>query len=262
MNPYLTIFNRQIPLYGMFFYLGIALAAALALLLCRKKQIAWYDVAYSGVYTMIGAVLGAKLLFLVVSMRQIITEHIPLEAVIKGGFVFYGGLLGGAAGLLIYIKQFRMQEQAIRLCHLYVTVLPLGHALGRVGCFFAGCCYGIPHDGFLSHTYHTAMGSTPLGTPLLAVQLIEAACLCLLFLLLLVVFLKSKQNSGAGILLYATLYPLMRFLLEFFRGDTERGKLLGLSTSQWVSLAILTASGIYGICRLLGSRRDTAKIDQ
>ncbi len=239
MLPYLTIFNRQIPLYGIFFYFGIALAATVAILLSHKKQIAWYDVAYSAVYVMIGAVLGAKILFLAVSFQQIIAEQIPLEAVIKGGFVFYGGLLGGAAGLFIYLLQFRMQEQAVRLCQLYATVLPLGHAFGRVGCFFAGCCYGIPHDGLFSHIYHVSMGNTPLGVPLLAIQLIEAACLLVLFGILLIAYLKSKPNSLTVVVLYIYAYSVIRFTLEFFRGDIERGTYFGLSTSQWVSLLLL-----------------------
>ncbi|MBQ7347832.1 MAG: prolipoprotein diacylglyceryl transferase [Clostridia bacterium] len=257
MKPYITILERQIPIYGIFFYTGILIAATAALLICRRKKVAWYDVAYSAVYVMIGAILGAKLLFLAVSFRQIITEHIPFTAVLKGGFVFYGGLLGGVLGLLIYIKQFRMRMN--ELCEIYATVLPLGHAFGRVGCFFAGCCYGIPYDGRLSYTYHYSIGNTPTNTPLLPIQLIETMGLLLIFAILLIVYLKNREKAdGTIVLLYLILYPILRFILEFFRGDMERGKYGWFSTSQWVSLALFCGVIIYLVCKKAISRKKQA----
>lgn len=241
--PYFTILNREIPIYGICFYTGILIAAFVALCICVRKEIAWYDIAYSGVFVMIGAVLGAKLLFLAVSFRQIIAEHIPFIAVLKGGFVFYGGLLGGMIGLFIYAKQFRMRIK--NLCEIYATVLPLGHAFGRLGCFFAGCCYGIPYNGILNCTYHISMGNTPVHTPLLPIQLIEAVGLTVIFALLLTVYFKTEERCGITTVLYCVLYPLLRFTLEFFRGDTERGKYLWFSTSQWVSLIILFGVILY-----------------
>ena len=104
MQPYFLLFGRQIPIYGICFYAGIAVAAAFALIICKRRGIERYDVAYSGVYTMIGGILGAKLLFLVVSYRQIIELQLNFTEIIKGGFVFYGGLLGGLAGMAIYAK--------------------------------------------------------------------------------------------------------------------------------------------------------------
>lgn len=246
MKPYIFVFDREIPLYGIFFYLGIAVAALVALLICRRKKVAWYDVAYSGVYTMIGGLLGAKLLFLAVTFPKIIEEQIPLMAVLRGGFVFYGGMLGGLLGLFIYVKQFHMRMG--ELLEIYATVLPLGHALGRVGCFFAGCCYGIPHDGALSHTYLYSIGSTPVGVPLLPIQLIEAVGLLLIFLLLLTVYWRGR-HCGTAVVLYLTVYPILRFVLEFFRGDVERGGLGYLSTSQWVSLGILTVTLLFFLLR-------------
>ena len=185
---------------------------------------------------MVGAFLGAKLLFIAVSLKQIIEYDISLVGVIKGGFVFYGGLLGGALGLYIYVKQFKLRF--FEYADIYATVLPIGHALGRVGCFFAGCCYGIPHDGLFSHTYTATVGTTPLGVPLLAIQLIEAIALFLLFLALLTVFLLSRQRLGFCSTVYAISYAVLRFALEFFRGDKGRGVFI-FSTSQWISLLIL-----------------------
>ena len=243
MKPYILVFDRQIPVYGIFFYLGIIVAVTVALLICRRKRVEWYDVAYSGVYAMIGGILGAKLLFLAVSFPQIIAEQIPLVAVLKGGFVFYGGLLGGLLGLFIYVKQFHMHMG--ELLEIYATVLPLGHAFGRVGCFFAGCCYGIPYDGALSHTYRYSIGNTPIDVPLLPIQLIESVGLLLIFLVLLTVYWRGKERCGTVVILYLTVYPILRFVLDFFRGDVERGALGLFSTSQWVSFGILSATLLF-----------------
>ncbi len=240
MKYYIVLFGKQIPLYGLFFYIGIFAAALLAVLLCKRKKIEKFDIVCSAIYTMIGAIVGSKLLFLIVSFRQIIELQLDLVAIIKGGFVFYGGFLGGLLGLFIYAKQFKLEF--LPLLNLYATVLPLGHAFGRVGCFFGGCCYGVPHQGFLSVTYEETLGLTPLHTPLLAIQLIEAFFLLVIFAILLIVFLRTKDSFCFATNIYLFCYSLLRFTLEFWRGDAERGGLWSLSTSQWVSLGLFIAA--------------------
>lgn len=236
MSPYITILGKQLPLYGIFFYIGIAVASISAFLLSRKKQLPSFDIVGSAIYVMTGALLGSKLLFIAISFQEIIRYEISFLGMIKGGFVFYGGLIGGVLGLIIYVRQYKLNF--FDFADLYATVLPLGHAFGRVGCFFAGCCYGVPNNGFLSYTYTMSAGTTPIGVPLLAIQLIEAFFLLLLFFLLLILFLHQSKKSGFCCTVYASAYATLRFILEFFRGDKERGLLL-FSTSQWVSIAIL-----------------------
>lgn len=238
MSPFITIFGRQLPTYGVLIWCGIAVSVAVALCICKRKGTDREEIIFSGVYTMVGALIGAKLLFILVSLPTIIAERINPLALLWGGFVFYGGLIGGALGLFIYCKQFKMSFK--ELAETYATVLPLGHAFGRVGCFFAGCCYGIEYDGALSYTYSTALAETPIGVPLLPIQLIEAVCLLVVFALLLTVYLKSGKETGKVLPLYLLCYSLLRFVLEFFRGDRARGILL-LSTSQWICIGLLCA---------------------
>lgn len=238
MRPYFIVFDYLIPFYGVLFFLGMGAAAGLAVLLCKKRQIERYHMVGAAVYAGIGGVLGAKLLFLLVSIRQIIELRPSLEALIKGGYVFYGGVIGGALGLMIYAKQFKLST--VDFFDMGALVVPFGHAFGRVGCFFSGCCYGIEHDGFLSYTYEYAMGQdTPLGVPLLPVQLIEAFGLLCIFAVILLLYRAKPMQRGRELLAYLTLYPILRFTLEFFRGDKVRGGFLGISTSQWISLALL-----------------------
>lgn len=235
----INIFGKNIPLYGICFFLGILIAVMTATFIAPKRKLPRYEIIYSAVYIMVGALIGSKLLFIAVTMEMIIKENIPIEAVLRGGFVFYGGLAGGAAGLIIYAKQFKMSVDTF--CEIYAAVLPLGHAIGRIGCFFAGCCYGIPYDGLLSCTYQHAIGNTPCDMPLLPIQLIEATALIMVFVFLIIVFFHT-QAKWAVTSTYMILYSVIRFTLEFFRGDKERGYVLSLSVSQWVSILMLSAA--------------------
>ncbi len=236
----ILILGREIPLYGIFFYLGIFFAALAAIFFAHKRGFSKIEIVYSGIYTMIGATIGAKLLFIIVSLKDIIEYDIPIAAVIKGGFVFYGGFLGGFLGLFIYTKQFKLQIWDY--LDIYAVVLPLGHAFGRVGCFFAGCCYGVQVPG--GYTYTETLGTTPLGVPLLPIQLIESACLLIVFVVQTLVFFLKPCAKKLSTEIYLIAYPILRFILEFFRGDKERGKFI-FSTSQWISCAILVLSVIF-----------------
>ena len=247
MLPYIELFDKQIPLYGIFFYLGIALASICGIIICKRLGIERYDVVYSAVYSMIGAMIGSKLLFIAVSWETIMELKLSLVSVLKGGFVFYGGLIGGGIGLIIYCAQFKLPFG--KFGDLYVAALPLGHAVGRIGCFFAGCCYGIPYDGPLAYTYHYTYGFTPLNVKLLPIQLIEAAVLMVIFAVGLAVYYRKNYRTYDQCLYYLCVYPLARFLLEYGRGDVERGSAGWFSTSQWVSLCLIGLSVLLFVLR-------------
>lgn len=234
MLPYIELFGKMIPMYGVCFAVGMGLAVFTVWLLARRyKEIPQIDVVCSAVYAGIGAVVGAKLLFLIVNLDKLISGELPFLQAFQGGFVFYGGLIGGIIGLFLYVKIYKLN--AVKFFEIYATVVPLGHSVGRVGCFLGGCCYGIEYDGFLSCTYDVNIGNTPLGVPLFPVQLVEAALLLCLFFVLLTLYIK-KRHLGIQVLAYGFVYCLLRFGLEFLRGDKERGALLGMSTSQFISL--------------------------
>lgn len=190
---------------------------------------------------MIGAIIGAKVLFLLISIDDIIRMKLSLVAVIKGGFVFYGGVIGGFLGLLIYVRMYKLP--IMPYLDIFATVLPLGHAVGRVGCFFGGCCYGIPYDGPGCVVYEATAGMTPLGVPLLPIQLIESGTLVVLFGLLMLVLYK-KDSRGLPLWIYCISYSVIRFVLEYFRGDGIRGKFFWFSTSQWISILIVIVSAV------------------
>lgn len=234
----INILGREVPLYGLCWIIGIALAFIVALFLLKRAGLDAFDLACSAVFTLGGVVIGAKLLFIIVSLPTIIELKLsPLE-LIAGGFVFYGGLIGGALGLLLYTRIFKVK--LMNIVDVYAAVIPLGHACGRVGCFLGGCCYGMEYDGPLSYTYSEGVlnASTPIGVPLFPVQLFEAGLLLLLFVPMLIIYFKTERTGICGaIYLYA--YAVIRFILEYFRGDKERGSLLAFSTSQIISILII-----------------------
>ena len=248
MLPYIEIFGKMVPMYGVCFVIGMGLAVTVAWLLARKYQdVPHVDIVTSAVYAGIGAVVGAKLLFILVNLNLIISGELTILQAFQGGFVFYGGLIGGIIGLYIYVKIYKLN--AFKFFEIYATVVPLGHSIGRVGCFLGGCCYGIEYDGPLSCTYTVNIGNTPIGVPLFPVQLAEAFLLLCLFFVLLVLYMK-KRHLGIQVITYGFVYCLLRFGLEFLRGDKERGALLGMSTSQFISLvfaAVLIGILVYRV---------------
>ena len=250
-NTILEVLGKEIPLYGLFCTLGMLVAGLVGMLICRKRELPIFDIVSSAVYVFIGGMIGSKLLFIVISLKTIIEYNVPFLDVIKGGFVFYGGLIGGALGLFICVKQFKMKLAPF--LDVYAVCLPLGHALGRIGCFFGGCCYGIPHNSPISVVYTETYGNTPLNTPLLPIQLIEAAVLFIFFVIMLIMFLKTKTLALPTIYLF--MYTIARFVLEFFRGDKERGGFLGISTSQIISLITIIALATYLIIHFTKKKR-------
>ena len=247
-----TLFGKEIPMYAVCMYLGMAVAVAVACLLAKKRDdIDSFDIVTSAVYTMVGAMIGAKVLFIAISWRDIIDvihqmNYGVLDSVmfvLKGGFVFYGGFIGGFIGLLIYMRQFKCKM--LDYMTIYATVLPLGHAFGRVGCFCGGCCYGMKYDGVFAVDFpiYPTLEASPTVSRL-PIQLFEAAGLLLIFALLMFLYYRVPKKPSLPLWSYLVAYPILRFVLEFWRGDKERGGFLFFSTSQWISLGILAVASV------------------
>ena len=237
----------------MFIVIGVAAGAILGYFLTRMKHMKFDEFIELACFAGLGGIIGAKFLYLAVSWNQIdltrITEPAYLNGLMNGGFVFYGGLAGGflgafLAGKLLHIPVADYVRTAI-------PAIPLAHAFGRIGCAFVGCCYGIPYDGPGAVVY-TESPFAPLDTPLFPVQAVEAAAEMIIAVGLTIWICRKKSRKVKSIEVYLFLYAAVRFILEFFRyDDSERGILLGLSTSQWISIAIMIGTAVY----LVGSSR-------
>lgn len=237
MHPYFTLLGLHIPAYGAMLAAGVVVMLLLLRVTPKYRDIKRSDAYYCVIYAGVGALIGAKLLYLLVELPAIIQNPSLLLGMLAGGAVFYGGLIGGFAGGIHYARRYRLP--ALALGDVILPPLALGHALGRVGCFLAGCCYGAPHGGRFSVTYPEG-GIAPAGVPLLPAQLMEAAFLVLLCAALLLILRATRERPGVVWGWYMVLYGAWRFSIEFFRAD-PRGGFAGLATSQWISLALLPA---------------------
>lgn len=235
------LFNKDIPFYGLTFVLGFTIAIITAMPKAKKYSLPGVEIVVSAVFAGLGGVFGAKILAIITAIPSIAeyyasTGTIPWLQLLQSGFVFYGGLIGGTVGLFLYCKiyKFKFAEYS----DLYAGGTALGHAVGRVGCLFSGCCYGIETSGNFYVLYHSSIdSSTPLNVRLLPTALIETMYLAIIFIMCEIIFYKTKK-AGNSTILYALCYSVARFVLEFFRGDTVRGLLFGISTSQYISILI------------------------
>ncbi len=242
MLPYIDVFGRQISMYALCILIGLALGILAAFFRAKIYHCPWEDVLYASFYGILGLIAGGKILFFLTNLSWIL-EHIKeilgdmktLSGLFTGGFVFYGGVLGAVAGICLYAKQYHLRTGM--MLEILVPSVPLVHALGRVGCFCAGCCYGLPMDPPLG-VYFVHSLSAPRDISFFPVQLLEAGCNLVIFFVLLAKY-GGKKTKGEASCFYLLSYGILRFGLEFLRADAERGFFFGLSTSQWISILLV-----------------------
>jgi phosphatidylglycerol:prolipoprotein diacylglycerol transferase len=224
---------------------GVLLAAAyliglkLAMVRAKARGLDANRVLDLGIYIIISALVGAKLLLLVTDFRTFKADPHELLTLARSGGVFYGGLILAVVVALWYIR--RVGLPLWTTCDVFAPGIALGHVVGRFGCFFAGCCYGKPTTKPWGITFTDPFAQsnvgTPLGVPLHPTQLYEAGAELLILIVLLVTERKGRPFPGRTFWLYMLLYSISRFIIEFFRGD-ERGTVFMFSTSQFISLLL------------------------
>ncbi len=242
MFPIFELGPFTIGMYGVCCTIGIALAILLAFRNSRFSRICFEDMIILAAVLLIGAFVGAKLLYLIVegdSIAEMFRTHgvnmETLTGLLQGGFVFYGGFIGGFIAALLFAKTHKIKPMLILT--IIAPSIPLAHAFGRVGCFMAGCCYGMPSEKF-GIAFTQSLGA-PNGIKLFPVQLLEAALLLLLAIAMQLYFSKGKHRHCA-VYIYLFVYPIIRIITERFRyDDSERGIYFGLSTSTWISLGLI-----------------------
>ena len=244
MLPFLHLFEISLPTYGLMIVVGILCGSLLFYFTTRSRGIDPLDSFILSSYTLIAAMLGAKLLSILTGLNFLLSSwregrpDLFWGFILNGGMVFYGGVIAGLITFVLVAKHNKILLLAAMDCA--APALALGHFFGRLGCFAVGCCYGVPSDSCGLSFLHSPIA--PNNIPLLPVQLYEAIFNLLLSMVLLAVFKRRKTGQSTAIYLLA--YGSWRFLIEFWRGDAYRGFWLGLSTSQWLSMGLL-ALGAY-----------------
>lgn len=236
MEKSIVVLGQQITWYAVMGLVGLSFSMALCMVRRNRFSIGRGDVINLGGYAVVGILIGSKVLALLCMIPgfieywdKITWNRELFNVVMKQGFVFYGGLLGVIGAFAVYCKQYGLSLSHV--LELAAPACPLFHVFGRIGCYIAGCCYGV------------------LSFPL---QLIEAAMNLVIFSVIMTIQ-DRRILEGKTFYLYLLLYAAGRFILEFFRGDVQRGFIGALSVSQWISLGILAVSiskiGIWVGCR-------------
>ena len=249
MYPYITLFGRQITLYLIMSLIGIFVAGLFAIKLVKQKKKDPNEFIVIVLVSAIGLFIGGHILYgitnidylikLIINFNKLTSfkEFIDVFLFIFGGTVFYGGLIGLLITEYIYIHKKNLDSKVY--FDITAVAIPLFHFFARIGCFLSGCCYGIEsHIGF---TYKNAIVELANGVKRFPIQLIESSYNLILFIFLYLLYKKNKFK-GKLIYLYLILYPIGRFIFEFFRGDEYRGFIFGLSTSQFISIILLVFS--------------------
>lgn len=199
------------------------------------------------IFLVLAGVIGGKL-FMIFEDPGLYLSN-PKKLFTGSGFVFYGSLLTAVPIMLWYFKKIKVP--VLGMLDVMAAVTCIVHGFGRIGCFMAGCCYGLPTDNFLSVIFTSPVcQAEPLHTPLHPTQLYEATFIFTILIALLILKNK-KQFDGQLFLIYLMVYAMGRSILELFRGDIERGFLIEniLSNSQFISLLVFSVA-LYFYLRL------------
>ncbi len=244
MYPYIHIFGRTIGSYGLCLTIGFVLTAIMAMRKGKPQGLIIEDILIVGAFTLGFALFGGSLLYVFVTYPlEKIWEFIARGdfSFLGSGIVFYGGLIGGIAGAFLGIRVAGCKLSLIE--RSVVPFVPLGHAIGRIGCVLAGCCHGFAYEGpFALYYPNSVLGLSP-DQGYFPVQILEAlgnlgVCGILLW------YDKRTKRTTELIFLYLGLYATFRFFLEMLRGDAIRGVWFHLSTSQIISVLLLIISTV------------------
>ncbi len=244
MLPTITILNKTITGYALMSIIGVFVAGIYAVIKIKKKKLDDNDMIILLLFAAIGVFIGSHLLYAIVNYKyfvEIIKNYntISLKDTMKlleatfGGAVFYGGLIGGIGFGLIYAKKKKLKKDYLDVA---APTIPLFHGFARIGCFLGGCCFGIESKIGFIYTHSLVPAADHVRR--FPVQLVEALCDFILFFVLNKLLNKEKYK-GKLIYIYLISYAIIRFILEFLRGDDYRGFVGFLSTSQLISLIVI-----------------------
>ena len=240
--------------YGLMIAIGVLVAYSVGEYRAKKRSLDPDSLFWLTISCLIGGILGAKLLFFLVEIKSIIANpKILLD--VTHGFVVYGGIIGGIGVGYLFCKIKKLPF--LKYFDLVMPSIAIAQGFGRVGCMFAGCCYGRETDSWF-HVIYQASDFAPNGVTLIPTQLIMAILNFAHFFILAYLAKKVVKQDGQVAGFYLVFYSFGRFFLEYLRND-PRGEVKMFSTSQFISLFILAAGvGTILLCGYLGKKKAVA----
>lgn len=225
--------------YGLMIALGIFFAYRLVAYRAANRRLDLSHVFSLTAWGLAGGFIGAKLLYWITQFQNIISNPSSLLN-LSEGFVVYGGIIGGILAGFIYCKKNKINF--LQHLDLFVPSIALAQGFGRIGCLLAGCCYGEETDSWFGITFHHSE-IAPNDVALVPTQIMESIFsfgLCGILLLLA----KRTKKAGLVACVYLILYSLVRFVIEFYRGDIIRGQVGLLTTSQLIALIVILLTSV------------------
>lgn len=227
-------------MYGLMIAIGFIAALFISTSRAKKRDLS-EDIVYGIFYcAVLGGLVGCRLLFYIVEIPRIVHDPSILWN-FKEGYVVYGGILGGILFSYIYVELIKKQTFAYYF-DLVMPAVAIAQGFGRLGCFFAGCCYGAETSSWF-HIVFKNSSYAPNNVPLIPTQLISSVG-DFVFGILLLWYANKKPLTGRVAAAYLMLYGVGRFIIEFFRAD-YRGSIGVLSTSQIISIFIVAGGIIF-----------------
>ncbi len=241
MHPVLIQFGDfAIHTYGVLLAAGFLLAMAVSLKEARRVGINPDLIMDLAFYVLVAAIVGSRIFYVITNWHEFSGNFIELLKFWRGGLVFYGGLIFAFAVGLWFVRKHHLDFRL--MADLIAPSIAIGQSVGRLGCFFAGCCFGLPSRLPWAVTFTDINSLAPLGIPLHPTQIYESAGTFAIFLILMVMR-RKERFQGRIFWYYLLLYSILRFFIEFYRGD-PRGWVIqeALSTSQAIAIpAVLLA---------------------
>jgi phosphatidylglycerol---prolipoprotein diacylglyceryl transferase len=248
MHPILfRIGDFPVYTYGLLLAAAYLLGLQFALMRARKRNLDPNRVMDLGIWIIVSALIGAKAMLIVVERDKFGWSLTELMNLFRSAGVFYGGLIAAVVVALFYLWRHKMPIWTTT--DVFAPGIALGHVIGRLGCLFAGCCFGrettVPWAITFHNDYARDNVGTPLGIPLHPTQLYEAGAELLILGILLFTEKKGRPYPGRTFWSYMLMYGISRFIIEFYRGDVRGTVQLFstvFSTSQFVSLLVIPLS--------------------
>ncbi len=224
-----------IRMYGLMIGIGFLLFVYLSARRGKKEGVDPDRILDLGVYLLLSAIVGSRILYVLTNIQEFAARPLEVFAIWQGGLVFYGGVIAAVPVGVWYVKKHNLPVW--KTADILAPYIALGHAFGRLGCFFAGCCHGALCSGPVCVTFHDHHSLAPLGVALYPTQLMESGGEFLIFGILMVLW-RHRKFDGQLFWLYPLFYSILRFIIEFFRGDAVRGLYFGgmVSTSQIIAV--------------------------
>ncbi len=230
--------------YGLALAVAFLAATLLVYHMAKTEGLDTTKLADLGFFGILFGIIGSRILYILINPSDYIANPLKIFMLWEGGLVFYGGILGGILSTIFLLKRYQLPFW--KTMDVLASPLVLAQAIGRMGCFMAGCCFGKPTELPWAVIFNNPNTLAPIGIQLHPTQLYHSLANLIIFCILYFLAWKRKQFNGQVLCLYLSLYSMARFFLEFFRGDLKIHLIGPLNLTQGFSFIVfLTGLSLY-----------------